>query len=202
MSVQSDSNRTATDNQTTQPEPESPFDEERTDDIFNVFANRRRRDAFHYLKQRDANTDVDVSDLSTQVAAWEHDVDPDRLDYDERKSVHTSLYQFHIPKMDEAGLVDFERQTSTVSLTETGEEIDVYLETVTEDEIPWSSYFLGLSAVDAGFVGLHISDLLPVPSTGIAVAVAVTFLASSLVFWYCTRNEMRVGTDGEPPTGA
>jgi hypothetical protein len=188
--------------ETTQPELASPFDEERTDDIFNVFANRRRRDAFHYLKQCEANTDIDVSDLSTQVAAWEHDVDPDRLDYDERKSVHTSLYQFHIPKMDDAGLVDFERQTSTVSLTETGEEIDVYLETVSEDEIPWSSYFLGLSVVNAGFVGLHVSNLLSVPSIAIAVAIVVTFLASSLVFWYYTRNEMQIGTDGEPPTGA
>jgi hypothetical protein len=176
-------------------------DDEQTDDIFDVFANGRRRAVFHYLKQRDRNAEIDLSNLSTRVASWEQDVDPSALDYDERKSVHTSLYQFHLPKMDRAGLVEFEKQSSTVTLTETGADIDIYLETVPEDDIPWASYFVTVTGAGTGLAGVTaVGDLVPIGGDGVAVLIAVTLLVSSLVFYHQTRNEMRVGTSGNPPS--
>jgi hypothetical protein len=160
-----------------------------------VFGNSRRRAAIHYLKQCDTDTEITLSDLSTQVAAWEHGVDPDELDYEERRSVHISLYQSHIPRMDDVGLIDFDQEHNIITLTETGEEIDVCLRKVTENETPWPSYFLGLATVDAGAVGFATTGVVSWSNSSVAIAVAVTFFVSSLIFWYCTRDQMHVKSD-------
>ena len=83
------------------------------EELFEVLSNRRRRYTLHYLKQR-AGDPVEMGDLSTQVAAWETGTDPEALAYDERKRVHTSLYQHHAPKLDDAGIVDYNADAARI----------------------------------------------------------------------------------------
>jgi len=170
-------------------------------DVFEVLSNERRRYALHYLMQR-PDEPVDMGDLSTQVAAWEKGVDPQAVTYDQRKSVHTSLYQYHAPKLDETGLVEYDSRGGVVELTDAGSDVDLYLEAVRGREIPWASYFVLLSGFSALFVG---AMALPVPPLGTlstaagAGFVVAVFLVSSLVFAYDSRTAMRFGSTGPPP---
>jgi len=171
------------------------------DDLFEVLSNRRRRYTLHYLKQH-ADEAVEMGDLSTQIAAWETDTPPEELAYDERKRVHTSLYQYHAPKLDDAGIVDYDSGRGVVELTDAGADLDLYLEAVSGREIPWATYHLLLG----GFgVSLMSAVVLEVPPTGMVpegtwgLVVAVAFLVSSAVFVYDNRVSMRLGSEGPPP---
>jgi hypothetical protein len=165
-----------------------------------MLGNRRRRYALHCLKQQDDGV-VEMSDLSTQVAAWERGVDPEQVSYDERKSVHTSLYQHHAPKLDESGLVEYDSRSGVVELTEAGTEVDLYLEAVSGRDLPWPSYLLGVSGAGllvtlAAFLGA-VPASVPPAAPGVAVAVAV--FVSAAVAVYDNRRRMRLGCDGPPP---
>lgn len=169
-------------------------------DVFDVLSNRRRRYALHYSKSHPGP--VSLSELSRHVAAWEQGADPEALAYEDRKSAHTSLSQFHLPKMHEAGLVEFDPEEGTVRLTETGAEVEVYLETVVGRELPWHRYFLLLSVLSVGVVlaaAVGVPGLAGVPPLALAGGIAAAFLCSSLAFLYDSRYRMRVGA-GELPS--
>jgi hypothetical protein len=155
----------------------------------------------HYLKQHH-NGAVDVSELSTHVAAWEQGKAADNLNYDERKNVHAALQQFHAPKMADLGVIDFDRQRGVLELTEEATDLDVYLAAVPGGEIPWGTYFLSLSALMTALVGAVLLGAYPfalVEASEWLLFVVVTFLVSSAVFAYRTRYAMRVGAEGPPP---
>lgn len=176
------------------------YDKLDRDKLFDVLSNERRRYAIHYLKQRD--DEVDLSELSTQVTAWEQHVSPDEVCYDDRKSVHTALTQFHLPKMNDAGVVDFRTQRNEVSLTEEGAELTLYLETVEGDDIPWSGYFLLLSVFSTVFVGALATGapgFAGITGDHAAAFLSVLFLCSSATFAYDSRYKMRLGGTGSPP---
>lgn len=173
------------------------------DDVFEVFSNERRRLVFDYLHRREEDGPVDVSEISTHVAAAELETTPERIRYDERKSVHTALHQFHLPKMDAAGIVEFDNRSGDITLTEAGRELDVYLETVSGDEIPWALYFVLLSgtmmaAVLAVWLGVYPFTVFT--NLEWAGIVSVASLVSSLAYLYSSRYEMRLGT-GDTPYG-
>jgi hypothetical protein len=177
--------------------PEAPT----PDDVYEVLSNRRRRYALHHLKQLEGEQPVSLSEVSTQVAAWENGSDPEQLGYSDRKNVHTSLHQFHAPKMDDLGVVNFDRSRGTVELTEYGQGVDVYLEAVYGHQIPWATYFLLLSGIMTSVAFGVWADAAPfgVVDGGVWVLfVAVSFLVSSVAYAYVNRS-MRVGADGPPP---
>ena len=172
----------------------------RPNDVFDMIGNRRRRYALHHLKRRSGP--VSLAALSRQVTAWERGVDPGGLTYEDRKSAHTSLSQFHLPKMHEAGLVEFDPEEGVVRLTETGAEVEVYIETVAGRELPWHRYFLLLSVLSVGLVlavAVGAPGLAGVPALALAGLVAAAFLCSSLAFLYDSRYRMRVGGQEVPP---
>ncbi|SFG99981.1 hypothetical protein SAMN04488063_3534 [Halopelagius inordinatus] len=172
------------------------------DAFFEALSNRRRRYVLHYLKQRTGEDTVDLADLSAQITAWERGVEADGLSYADRKSVHTSLSQFHVPKLDELGFVRYDRERSSVELTDRAADVNVYLETVSGRELPWGPYLLFLASVlSAAVLGsmAGVPVLTGLPKESLLVFVAVTFLSSSAVFTYDTWTKMRVGADGPPP---
>lgn len=145
---------------------------------------------------------MSLAELSRRVAAWEQGADPEKLTYEDRKSAHTSLSQFHLPKMRDAGLVEFDSADGVVRLTDTGAEIEIYLETVGGNELPWYRYFLLLSLLSAGVVLAVVAGvpvLAGVPGLVLAGLIAAVFLCSSLAFLYDSRYRMRLGGGGDPP---
>lgn len=170
--------------------------------VFTMLSNGRRRHVIHCLKQRDER--VTIRELSRQVAAWENGIEPEALDYKQRKRVYTSLHQTHLPKLDDAGIVDYDRDRGTVALDDAARELEVYMEVVPENELPWSVYYLGLAVLSMALVPLVWLDIVPfagVPDIALAALVAAAFGVSAGLQAYYS-NDGRLGTTGPPPAAA
>lgn len=174
----------------------SPDETARDDDeLFDILANQRRRFALHYLRQRPDDT-VSLTELSEQVAGWEHDVDPAELDYRKRKSVRNSLHQFHLPKLDDAGIVAYDDQSSEVSLLDAAG-ANAYHDVVDDDGVPWTAYLVGAS-VGALAVSLltAFEALAGVSSTVWAIVFGGAFVLATTAYAY---RRSKCDTDGPPP---
>lgn len=170
------------------------------DDVFEILSNHRRRFALHYLHQNGEL--AELGNIAEHVAAWENDIDVGEISSDERKRVYTSLQQFHLPKLDEKNIVDYDDREGVVSLNSMAEDVDVYLEIVEGRDVPWSQFYLALAAVNlaivvAAFVGTY--PLTAIPMAGWAVFVVVSFLLSAIAHAYFNWAEMRLGNTEKPP---
>jgi hypothetical protein len=165
--------------------------------VFDVLRNERRRYAFHYLRRRDGP--VPLRELSDQVAAWEYDTDVDDLDQAQRQRVYVSLCQNHLPKMDEADVVDFDSGDNTVELAENASDVRVYLEVVPDDDILWAQYYLGVAGMGVAFLVAVWIDLPPFPSYVLPVggALVLVFALSALLHYRQLRRQ-GPGYGGKP----
>lgn len=169
------------------------------DELFEVLSNRRRRYTVHALE--DTESAAEIGDVAEQVAAWEYDVDVEEVSYEERKRVYTALQQSHLPMMDEAGVVEFNKDRGVVEPTDSLDDIEVYMEVVQGNEIPWSVYYLGLSGVAASLtaaVWLSAWPFALLPDVAWATAVTAMFAASAIAHTYFARGQ-RIGESDKPP---
>jgi hypothetical protein len=84
------------------------------DDAFHVLQNARRRAVLRYLVEHDDTERFVMRDVAEEVAAWEHDTTVQQLASDERQRVYIALYQSHLPKLDEHGLIDYNQSRGVV----------------------------------------------------------------------------------------
>lgn len=168
--------------------------------VFFVLSNQRRRLVVHALKQKDA-AEIDIGGLARQISAWENDIPSAEVDYTERKSVYTSLQQLHLPKMDEAGIVEFDNNRGVVTSTDKIEEFSVYLDVVSEKDIPWHGYYLGLGCIGASLLLALALDAAPftqLPDLAWIAFLVVALLVSALVHTYSARRR-RLGRATDRP---
>ncbi|MCG1004317.1 MULTISPECIES: hypothetical protein [Halobacterium] len=181
------------------PGDEAPADAPTEDELFDVLANRRRRYAVHALDDADGATEI--GDVAEQVAAWEYGVDVEQVSYEERKRVYTALQQSHFPMMDDAGVVDFDKNRGTVEPTDSLNDVEVYMDVVQGHEIPWSVYYLGVSGVAASLMAAVWTGTWPfaaLPHLAWGVAVTAMFAVSAVAHTYYARGQ-RIGSTDEPP---
>jgi len=174
-----------------------PIDQELA---FQMLSCRRRRHVLHYLRQNDGSATLRT--LSRQIAAWENDTDPEEITYQQRVRVYTALRQSHLPKMDDGGVVEFDADRSTVVLTDAAAQLDVYLDVVPHDDIPWSTYYAGLGALCVGFATLVLIGLPPfsmLAGGAAALLFSALFFVSGVAHVLHDRR-MQVGSEG-PPRG-
>ncbi|SDE98243.1 hypothetical protein SAMN04488067_101322 [Halorubrum xinjiangense] len=177
-----------------------PATEVSEDELFDVLANQRRRFAVHLLK-REEKERFEIGDMAEQIAAWENGIDTAEITGDERKRVYTALQQSHLPKMDDAGVVDFNKDRGVVEPTPAIQNVDLYMDVVEGKEIPWSTYYLGLSGVAVALTGavwLGAWPFILLPDMAWTVAIVVAFAFSAITHKYYTA-EMKVGEPDEPP---
>ena len=168
-------------------------------EVFDILSNDRRRHALHYLLASDEGTDI--GELSEQIAAWENDESLEQVTSDERRRVYVSLHQTHLPRMDDAGILQYENSRDTIELTERGESLQVYMEVVEGNDIPWSEFYLGLSALAASLTAALWVDAAPfgvLPDLAWMAAVVLLFGVTSAVHVYYA-EQRRLGSDGAPP---
>ena len=151
------------------------------DEIFHLLQNQRRRYVLQYLQEVDGT--VEMRDMAEQVAAWEHDTTLQALTSDERQRVYIALYQAHLPKLDEKGVINYNQSRGIVEPTERVNQLTQYLqapadddeeETVEEREsISWGSYYLSASI----FGGV----LLFMTAFGIAPFASISSIAAGAI---------------------
>ena len=170
------------------------------DEVFHVLQNRRRRDVLRYMQGTTGS--VVLSDLAEQVAAWEHDTTVEALSSKERKRVYVALYQAHLPKLDETGVIEYDRDRGRLRRTARADLFDPYLEradpgadTDGDDEEQdvstarasggrFRDYYLGASALGGVLLSLAGLDV-PIFSalSGFQVATIILLAFATLTVW-------------------
>lgn len=121
-------------------EPETPS----LDLVFGILKNGRRRRVLKYLQETEG--EVTLSDLAEHIAAIENDTTPKQLTSSERKRVYVGLYQCHLPKMDDAGVVEYNQARGLIRPTDQSEHFEKYLDQTTEEEATdWYQYYGAVS---------------------------------------------------------
>ena len=125
------------------------------DDVFEILSSPRRRYLLYYLRQR--QEPVELTALAEHVAAWENGVETDELTTQERKRVYVSLYQTHVPKLDDAGIVEYDAESGMVALTHRAQRIDSYLGD--EEPVQWHLLYVGLAVAGSAVLFLALADV-------------------------------------------
>lgn len=119
------------------------------DVVFDILSNSRRRLILSRL--REVGGDSTTSDLAEYIAAIENDKPQSELTSQERKRVYVGIYQTHLPKMDDADVVDVDDR-GAVSLAPNADAVYQFLETPDEDDTRWPTYY----AAHTGASGLAL----------------------------------------------
>ncbi|PSP42459.1 hypothetical protein BRC66_01365 [Halobacteriales archaeon QH_2_66_30] len=137
------------------------------DQLFEVLQNQRRRYVLDYLREHD------------------------RISSSERKRVYVALYQCHLPKMDDMGVVEFEKARGTI---EPGEHIELcykYLDVSDSGgDLQWPRYYAALAAGTLAvlLVGAAVQTLLSVPAISAGAGLAVLAFATTSVWHFVSEG--------------
>lgn len=96
------------------------------DVLFHLLQSERRRRALRYLVAADEES-VDMRDLAESVAAAEYDTTVEALDCDNRQRVYITLYQSHLPQLEAADVIEYDKDRGTISVTPLLEEFDEHV---------------------------------------------------------------------------
>jgi hypothetical protein len=157
---------------------------ERPDTIFAILQNHRRRLVLEYLRERHATTQ---GDLARHVAAVENGVPESAVTSTQRKRVYVSLYQAHLPKLDEFGAISFDQDRGTVERTPQTDELLRYLDRFGDEPTPstFSADPLGLGAVlllGSALVVVFVAELGLLPlDLSLAAAVLLSVIGMGIV---------------------
>jgi len=95
------------------------------DVVFEILKNPRRRQVVQQLRD---HGETDLGDLAEFIAADENDTTVEALSADERKRVYIGLYQTHLPKMDDAGVVAYDQDQGVVAPGPAIDQLTAYLQ--------------------------------------------------------------------------
>ncbi|XVH33570.1 DUF7344 domain-containing protein (plasmid) [Haloferacaceae archaeon DSL9] len=168
--------------------PESDYSSLSRDTVFDLLSNSRRRFVLHYLRRADGP--VSLGELAAEIASVENDIPVDELTSQQRKRTYVSLYQTHIPKLQDAGAVTYDPETGMVTLASGADRIGDYFRQ-DASEIPWQRYYLALVAV--GLPVYFAASILGVDQTtqfviGLAIIGAFAALAITQFIYSQRRN--------------
>jgi hypothetical protein len=113
------------------------------DQAYDLLSNSRRRYVISQL--REERGPVELNELSRRLAAWENETPVEDLTDQQKKRVYVSLYQTHIPKLADAGIIDYDSEAGTVELEDTARELDTYIPHEAPQESPWVRIYLAVS---------------------------------------------------------
>lgn len=125
-----------------------------SDVLFHLLQSERRRRALRYLVAADEEP-IDMRDLTEAVAAAEYDTTVQALDSENRQRVYITLYQSHLPQLEAAGVIEYDKNRGTIRVTPLIDAFDEYVAADSgrrkADEDRWSV---------PGIVGFGVGSLL------------------------------------------
>lgn len=111
--------------------------------VYAILANERRRRALEQLGS--VGGVVTVHELSELVASHETGGSPPPKRC--RESVYTSLVQTHLPKLEDLGVIEYDRETQTIELSRHARDVSLYTEIVATNGVTWSELYRALGIV-------------------------------------------------------
>jgi hypothetical protein len=152
------------------------------DVVFDLLSSSRRRFVLYYL--RTETKSVKLTDLSDEVAAWEYGTPIEELTEQERKRAYVSLYQTHVPKLVEAGLIDHDNDSGMLRLTDRMTDVDRYLQNETDPDIRWELVYISLSIIGVVIFSIGVSNVSVFSAISIEVAgwiVLLSFMGTAII---------------------
>lgn len=179
----------------TSPQPSQTSPQLSRTDVHDILSNSRRRHTIHILKRDDGESAL--SSIAEEIAAWENDKPVAEVSSRERHRVYTSVQQNHIPRLARAGIITHNR--GNLELTSEADELDVYMDVVPNNSIPWGEYYLGLSAFSLALVAAVWVGVFPasIPSLAWAALIGLLFAGSSAYHVY--ENSQQLLGNGDKP---
>lgn len=145
----------------------------------------------YYLRKHSEPTTV--NDLAEQVAAWENDTEISELTSQQRKRVYVSLYQTHLPKLADTGLVDYDVDDGIVTPTDRASQIDDFLSAKPTSGYPWKRHYLlfligGAAAVLLGVLATSVVGIGPL--LWLVGGLFTGYVTTVLVEYWHYRNQL------------
>lgn len=158
------------------------------DDLFELLDNPRRRLLLYYLF--DSDDGIHISDLSREIVAFEAEVPLEEVDDDEVTSVYVSLYQTHIPTLEDHDVVEYDDDERVVTLGTRADDIVPILRDSRTHRRRWGRYYLAV-ALPFGAVELllllQLVDVSRVLESALTVGGASALLLLAVGHYYVTR---------------
>ncbi|SFK69992.1 hypothetical protein SAMN04487950_0657 [Halogranum rubrum] len=98
------------------------------DEVFHLLQNARRRRVLHYVFAHEGEEPFEMRTIAEHVAAWESDTTLQQLTSDQRQRAYISLYQCHLPKLDDKGIIDYNQSRGVVEPTPAIEQFRRYID--------------------------------------------------------------------------
>ena len=162
-------------------------------ELFDVFSNARRRQTVQYLKRQRGS--CDLAPLVEQVAAWENETRPEDVTRAQRRRVYISLYQTHLPMLEDHGIVDWDPDAHRIELLPSEETFEPYLDRNLENERPWHLYYGSLAlagTVAFGLAMLSIGSLSASLAPFIVLGLCAIVLLLAVVHRLSHRHDLTV----------
>ncbi|WP_050031931.1 DUF7344 domain-containing protein [Halorubrum halophilum] len=148
------------------------------DEVFEVLSSSRRRQILYHLHRRGGR--ADLRSLARDTATDETD---EPVDNDVVKRFYISLYQTHVPKLEQVGLVEYDGDEKTVTLTDRVADVAHVLNEDVEPDRQWAVYYGALAVVG---VAIGIAQLLSAVSALPSLAFAVSVMSLAAFQYYET----------------
>lgn len=162
-------------------------------EVFSLLANRRRLEAIKVLSGVDGA--IEFGELAETLACVEQETTREALSSDDRQAVYVSLYQTHVPKLRDAGVVEYDDDAGLVAPTDDLSQLTQYLDVDGDESSRWqwldyhvlggtlsvALWMLHFLSVLGGY-GVLIHVLSVTSTTGVTVAHLVSSVRSELPF--------------------
>lgn len=90
-------------------------------DAWDLLRNRRRRQVIVAVANTDDGETTTTREVAERIAAYENDKPVSELSSTEYKRIRIGIYQEHLPRLDDAGIIDYDQSRNTIEATETTE---------------------------------------------------------------------------------
>ncbi|WP_418279929.1 DUF7344 domain-containing protein [Halorubrum sp. DTA98] len=115
---------------------------ESLDEVFSLFSEERRRYVLYYLEQVDGKVSID--ELVKQIHEWETQSSHDSVPPDEYEDIIISLEHNHLPKIEDATHIEFQRENQQICISGLSSESGVLLSVAKAIDQPTSSEDIAL----------------------------------------------------------
>jgi len=114
---------------------------------FETLKNERRRRVLRYLD--DNESEATLGGLAEHIAGIENDKPARMVTSNERKAVYVALYQCHLPKMDDMGVVTYDRRSGRVEPGPNAPDVTTHLDNRSGRSVTRPPVYLSAGSVGA-----------------------------------------------------